>query len=75
MSLEQEDELQYKIHIQPALIAVMNQVESDAKEFGISDDHINRGVYRWVMERMIKESLPNWYMQELDEIEELGKNE
>lgn len=57
------------------MMAVMAQVVDDAKSFGITDDQINRAVYRWVMERMIGGPTPFWYFDELDEIDRITRQQ
>lgn len=66
--------LHYKLEVEPPMMAVMEQVTQDAAAFGITNDQVNRAVYRWVMERMVNGPVPEWYFQELDEIEEARQN-
>lgn len=59
-------ELNYKIQIEPAIFAILNQVEQDVAQFDIDPDLFIRAVWAWADGKLEEyDAPPQWLWTEL----------
>jgi hypothetical protein len=57
--------IEYELYVKQPVEAVMDQVEIDAQQFGITADELNRAVLNWVIERIQAGPVPEWFLSDL----------
>jgi hypothetical protein len=61
-----QSDLNYKIQVEPAIFAIINQVAQDVARFDISPDQFIRAVWTWADKALDDyDAAPQWLLHEL----------
>jgi hypothetical protein len=67
---EQKNELEFRIHIEPVVRAMLDGVEKDSEQMGLTPDLFQRAVWTWAMQRLLRSNKePAWFIPELERLQ------
>lgn len=67
---EQNEEIQFKVDIEPVIRKMMDNLEEDSSQFGVSPALFQRAVWTWAMSRLLRNAIePSWFIPELDRLQ------
>lgn len=61
-----KDELNYKVHVEPAMFNILNQIGRDVAGLGISEDDFIRSLWVYTQTKLDENEPPQWLWTELD---------
>lgn len=65
--MSNQDELNYKIHVEPAMFRILNQIGADVGGLGISEDDFTRALWVYTDAKLNNLTTPpSWIWAELD---------
>lgn len=59
-------DIEYHMFVKQPVELVMEQVEKDVAQFGVTAEELNRAVLSWVLNRIQQGEVPDWFLKDMN---------
>lgn len=71
MSPVNENELQFRVGIEPVVSSMLDSLEKDSETLGLAPDLFQRAVWTWAMSKLLATNKePAWFIPELNRLQQ-----